>query len=460
MIEKKLIERLIKFSNENQLINKGDKLLLAVSGGPDSIALLHLILKLKNYFRLQISVFHLNHCLRGDESLADEKFVRDSCDKLNIPCFFETRNISELAKVNKQNLEETARLVRYDLLNKTLLKIGYGKIVTGHTMDDNAESIIFNLTRGSGLAGVSGIKPKINNVIRPLLCISKSEILNYLNEKGISYRIDSTNSDTDYNRNLIRLKIVPLLREINPSLNESLLRFSSVISDYLNEIETIEKNFEELISFKNANLFLDITKNINYFRKIFSYFLLKKINNYFNTDIDYKKINAVINLISGQKGDKINIKKNLFAIREEGFIVIKKVTTFNNFETIFDSKNIKFENEFLIFESKVIGKENISINNNKYVEYIDIDKIKGNLVLRSWKKGEKMKPLGIKNRKLISKVLTDMKVNHSIRNKIAVLADEDNVIWLCGFRLSEDYKIDFTTKNALELKIEYKFELN
>ncbi|MCK5311025.1 MAG: tRNA lysidine(34) synthetase TilS [Desulfobacteraceae bacterium] len=225
------------------MLEKEDRVLAGVSGGPDSVALLLFLFEIKTKYSLEIGIAHLNHMLRGKEADRDEEFVRNLAEKLNIPYFIEKKDVATFAKNNRLSIEDSARKVRYSFLKDILRENEYSKIVLGHNRDDNAELILMNILRGSGPTGLTGIPPtRENMIIRPLIEISKQQIINFLESIDQTYMIDSSNNDDVYLRNSIRNYFIPLIEEkYNPKIKESLIRLSTIIKD---EDDWMEKETE------------------------------------------------------------------------------------------------------------------------------------------------------------------------------------------------------------------------
>lgn len=237
----------------NSLIEKydmlppGSSVLCAVSGGADSMCMLHLLHELENSLSITVAAAHFEHGIRGEESLRDSCFVREYCKTNSIPFFFGSADVPSVSVEMGMSVEETARKLRYEFLEKTAEENGFTKIATAHNADDNAETVIFNLARGSGLKGLCGIPPVRGKIIRPILDMTRSEIEAYLSEYSVPHVEDSTNAADEYSRNRIRHHVIPVLREINPAFSETALRNCELLrsdEDYLNrEAESIAQRF-------------------------------------------------------------------------------------------------------------------------------------------------------------------------------------------------------------------------
>lgn len=221
-------ENFLNTIKENNLINEGDKIVIGVSGGSDSITLLYLLNKYKEKFKIKLYVCHINHKIREDSTI-DEQYVENMCEKMNVPFYKKRVQVEQIAKENKMGTEEAGRIIRYEFFREIAKKENANKIAIAHNMNDNAETMLLNLIRGTGLLGLEGITPKENNIIRPLINSKKTDINNFCKENNIEYKIDSTNKQNIYRRNIIRNEVIPKLEEINPNIVETLSRTSKII---------------------------------------------------------------------------------------------------------------------------------------------------------------------------------------------------------------------------------------
>lgn len=454
---KKLNEKIKKFIDKHQLISKDDHILIGLSGGPDSVSMLYLLLQLQEVFKIKISAAHLNHSLRGKNSDDDEKFVKQLCKKFNIDLFSLKTNVKSYSKEKKIGIEESSRILRYEYFNDVAEKIGATKIATAHTADDNLETVLLNLVRGTGLKGISGIPVKRGKIIRPVLCLSKDKIISYLNVNKYKYRIDQTNTKNVFRRNLIRNKVVGVLKEINPNLTDTVLRFSSIMRQYEDFFNLQSKQFQGLITFSGSSIVLDISKEIDYFEIILMHLLHQNIVQKFGIQPIFGDLEKIISLKNKDKGSMAELSGDLKAIRESKSIVIQRINV-DKFDGVTIQVGKTFNGDYFAFSSRLTEKRKLP-KNDHLSELIDPRKIQSGLFLRTWSIGDKINPLGLSGLKKVSNLLTDEKVSHSIRKKILVLCDGEEIVWVCGVRLSDKYKLTKTTQKVLELKIRYKFEL-
>ena len=247
-----MFEKVFKTLNDNDLLKENDSVLVAFSGGPDSTALLHLLIKLRSKMKFKISAVHVNHNIRKEEALKDEKFCEKFCEKHKIRFHLISGNIPELAQKEKTGIEETARNFRLNSFDQLCKEFNYNKIAMGHHADDQVETVLFRLFRGSGRTGLKGMPIKRDKIIRPLLETKQSEILNYLKRNKIKYVEDSSNYENYYQRNFIRNELIPLIKEkINPVVDKAILNFSESIS--------LEDEFLDSLTFKAVKKVVKVT---------------------------------------------------------------------------------------------------------------------------------------------------------------------------------------------------------
>ena len=254
---KTIDQKILKFIDEETLLSKGDQVLVALSGGADSVFLLSFLLKsVKKQFDLRLSAFHLNHNLRGKEAIDDEKFCRGFTRQNNVEYFSASKKVNAFAIKNKLSVEEAGRKLRYSQLECIAKKNGFNKIATAHIANDNTETILLNLIKGTGLKGIAGIPVKRSNIIRPILNVTKDEILSYLGKKKIPYRIDSSNLSSEYERNFLRNEIIPKLKaKLNTKLDIAMLKSSKVFRSISSVLENqINAKIIEAVKFKENQL--------------------------------------------------------------------------------------------------------------------------------------------------------------------------------------------------------------
>lgn len=442
-----MIDEFKRFISENNLIKPGDKILLTVSGGIDSMVMAHLFHQ-QDY---KIGIAHCNFTLRGSESDKDEELVRKFASENNIPFFsirFETK---EFAKEKKLSVQMAARELRYKWFEEIRMRHGYDSIAVAHNLNDNIETLLINLTRGTGLIGMSGMKPLTNRIIRPLLFATRQDILTFRNKHKIVFLEDKSNADTKYIRNKIRHLIIPVLKEINPSieitLNETAERFAGfneIVSGYISRLrESISEEKEHLITFNISllNSWLD-NKAV-----LFELFKPYGITNALLIDL--------IKVIKGKTGGQIitdryriikNRKELLVSDEETGkeiLYTIDDIKAFCNFPGISSTKNIKINETF-------------DIPSDPCIACIDSQKVSFPMIIRKWKKGDYFYPLGMQQKKKLSDYFIDNKYSRYDKENIFVLESGGKIVWVIGDRIDDRFKITSSTTKGLLIKSKRK----
>lgn len=447
-------QKVVKFILNKKLIDAGDSILVAFSGGSDSVFLLEFLLKYKKRFKIDIAAFHLNHNLRGKEANIDEEFCKDLTAQKKIPFFSTSKNVKLFAKRNRMSLEEAGRELRYGEMLKIAKTHNYTKIATAHNADDNTETVLLNLIKGTGIRGLSGIPERREEIIRPILVLSKREILDYLHNKKIKYRTDSSNIKNDYQRNYLRNEVIPLIKDkLNPQFDSAVFRTSEIIRGYSPLIdEQINSAVKKTLTYERQKLIINLKHLEETDVRLYGDILRKSVKKYFNIDLDNKNISDLLKLIIAQTGNEIKFSNKIVAVKERDSIIIYLKKR--------EIKNVK-QVEIKIGEEKQFEGKSVSIsvfNGNKLnfcstfnKEYISEDNIKNRFILRRWKDGDRFYPLGMKNSKKLSDFLTEQKVRALEKKEQLVLTNAEKIVWVVGIRIDERYKISAKTKKVLEL---------
>ena len=452
---KKTEQKVLKFIDDYSLIQKGDKILISLSGGPDSVFLLYFLKKYQKRFSVSLYAFHLNHLLRGKDANLDEDFCKQLCLSLNIPFFSVKKNVKQFAHKKKISIEEAGRILRYSELDKLLKQISFNTVATAHNCDDNAETVLLNLIKGTGLKGISGIPVKRNNIIRPIMVLPKEEILEYLDLKKIKFMVDSSNLQVDFERNYIRNVLLPLIRnKLNPSVENAIFNssqnFRSLYNYLLNSTNEVFKD----ICIRDSALNIPVHKLSQLNDNILTFSLKEIIERNFFGSLTFNDITSLKCLISKQTGRKINLSSGLTAFKERNNLIIKKNKDSDASEKIYFKINIGEEKRIENFTISIRPTKVAAIirDKGKTREFISADHIVGNkFVIRNWQNGDKFFPLGMNGTKKISDFLNESKIE-SYKKKIQLLLLNDNkIVWVIGYRLDDRFKITENTKNYLEL---------
>ena len=423
-----LMKKVKEFIEKEDLFSKQDKILVALSGGADSVALTRILITLGYH----CEAAHCNFELRGEESDRDEDFVRNFCRSLNIKCHsihFETRRYAAQQSIS---IEMAARELRYNWFSKICEESDCQVVAVAHHKDDSVETMLLNLIRGTGINGLLGIRPKNGNVVRPLLCASRQEVVAYLHRMNQTYVTDSTNLEDEYTRNKIRLNLLPLMEEINPSVKDGLVKTSS----YLNDISKI---YQQAIKESIDRIFITPEKEIS-IEKLMNepapqallFEVLSPLG--FNST----QVEEVYGSLNGQPGKRF-ISSQWQVVKDRELLLIEKVKTAN------DKPQIIFE-EVLLTKDFVIPKD-------KNTACFDANKFKGVISIRKWEKGDYFIPFGMKGKKLVSDFMTDSKFSLLKKEQQWVLSCNDQIAWLIGERTDNRFRIDDSTQKVIIAKL-------
>ena len=452
-----MYKKILEFIRRNRLLAPGDRIIVALSGGADSVCLLVVLNELKETLGISLKAVHVHHGLRGEEADRDSAYAKELSRSLGVPFSSARVDAAGYAKEHRMSVEEAGRHLRYEIFEKERMEFGGNKIAVAHHADDQAETILYHLFRGTGLKGLGGIRPVRDRIVRPLLSVGKEEILAYLKEKGISYCEDSTNSHTDYARNRIRNFLLPAIREqINPRVSENILHAGEMAAK---ADEYLEKQAEHFLKDWGTKT-TDETGAVTAYAVgadrllkeddiIKTYVLRAMIRSVRASmkDITLTHVESVKALLSAQKGKQVDLPGKLLAVRISDGLWIKNK---NQKESVDHSKNQPLPNvDFRVFSYKK-GQE---IPKNGYTKWFDYDKIKCTLSVRYRKSGDYMTLAG-GGRKTVKAFMIDEKVPREERDKIPLIADGSHVLWVIGYRISEYYKITDDTHTVIQMQLD------
>jgi tRNA(Ile)-lysidine synthase len=452
------LTRFHEFSRRRRLIVERNKIIVAVSGGADSIVLLDLLAKEQEAFGLTIVVGHFNHELRGAESEGDEQFVAQRARHYGFEFYVERANTAEYSRYMKLGIQEAARKLRYEFFDKLLISSGFDKIATAHNADDNAETILLNLFRGAGVQGLSGIPVYRDDrkIIRPLLFAERGEIELYAQAEQLAFRTDSSNMKNYYTRNFIRHNILPpVKKEVNPNLVQTLNRSAELFRELEAFLSyTARQSYELLIAKKtDEELHLSISRLRSNPVLLQQYIIMLAANQVAHRKLDYDQVNSILDLTEGLTGSWVSISKDYVVFRDRENLVMRKTEPVTDFK-ITIQPNHTYDFDRFRFASEVVDPKKAQFNSNGGAEFIDADAIKsGELVLRSWSEGDSFVPLGMKTKKKISDFFVDAKIPIYEKHQIPILETKDGqVVWVCGQRIDDRFKITNATKRVMKLE--------
>ena len=470
------------FLEKHHMIEEGEHIILGVSGGADSVCLLLILKKLQEKMKLSLTAVHVEHGIRGKESLRDADFVKQLCEKQQIAVESYHVDAVKEAKETGQSLEEAARSLRYRCFIETAHRLKAGKIAVAHHGDDCAETMLFHLSRGTSIRGLCGIAPmrtiKMSSfgemfsegevcLIRPLLCVTRPEVEEYLHKCGQEYCTDSTNADTTYARNRIRNNILPEFTALNSQAVQHMVRtagYLEEICDFLDETAWETGRQGVLCSYEGEQLLQTriMKEHFETMHPVLQKNLIHRILGMMagsRKDITGGHINSVEDLFGMQVGKTVSLPYGLVAEKVYDAVVIR------SFEEQRES-GMEEEIKLLIpgetwlpgglkICTKVLPFDGNSqkIPQKAYTKWFDYDKMKGDILLRNRKSGDYLQIDGTGGHKKFKDFLIDAKVAREERDRIILFAEDSHVIWALGYRISEAYKVTQTTKRVLEIRV-------
>lgn len=424
-------------------INKNDNIMVALSGGKDSMCLLSLLQSVKDEYNLTLQAVNIEHGIRGEESIKDSLFVKNYCKKLNIPIKLFTVDAVKFSKENGYSLEQGARILRYQIFNDLLNNDKTLKIATAHHQSDNAESVLFNLFRGTGLKGLSGISQNSNRIIRPLLSAKKAKIDEYIEKNKIPFVQDLTNFDTTYSRNFIRNELMPKISEKFPMAIDNINAFSQIACE---EDEFLDSLSIKLVDFESENLCVKIDAEPVLLKRAII-IALKECG--LNKDYTKKHVDACFDLASNKNGTFIILANDVKVVKEYENLVF-----YNSFPEK-DEKVYNYALGSFTFNDSIVCIEN-SQNIKENALNFDGDKIPKNAVIRTRKSGDVFTKFSGGTKKL-KDYFIDKKIKRFKRDLIPLIAVDNQVLLIFGVEISDQIKIDKNTKNICTATI-YKGE--
>lgn len=472
----KLLQAVAKTIATYDMLKSEDAVLIGVSGGPDSVALLHILIALASKFSLRLGVAHLNHCLRQVESDDDAKFVASLSKTVELPCYIHKENVMKYQKENKLSLEDAARRVRYTFFNKVAKQNDYNKIALGHHCDDNAELVLMNLFRGSGALGLSGIPPIRNNqIIRPLIHSRRSDIITFLKENRFEYAADKSNMETRYLRNKIRHHLIPRLKTAyNPNIIETLNRLTVIINS---EEEWIDNEISQLIKKimvdrKQDHVTLSISKlkktHLAQQRRIF-----RKAIHFVKGDlrrISFTHIDAIARLLTSRSTNGSLDLPHSIRVRkvEDSLVFTKEKGVLRNLNRN-DQRPEKVSFNYIIEKPTHLFIKEIDTNMvfsemryehmpnfhlaGQHTAFVDKNRLRFPLTVRNYRSDDRFRPLGMDGTQKVKKYFINNKVPLADRYRCPVVASQGKIIWLGGHRIDESVKLTPSTRKVMKIEL-------
>ena len=433
-----------EFVRRKDLFESKDKVLLAVSGGVDSVVMAHMF----HRAGFKFAIAHCNFQLRGEEAEADEVFVTELSKRLEAPFFVKRFDTKIYAVEFGLSIQMAARDLRYAWFEELLKSNEYKYLATAHHKDDVAETVLLNLIKGSVLKGLHGILPKNNQVIRPLLYASKEEINEYASYKKYEHREDKSNLDSKYQRNLVRNEVIPLLKQINPDLSETIYN----ASERRFQLEAwadiySEKIKNEIVKTTQSGLGISI-KDLNEYR-IFPQVFFEWVEVF---GFNYVQVEEMFGLLN-ETENKVFLSSGYRMIKDRKSVSIESINAIDTDNSLIQKGQSSAICGQFNFAIKSIHKSTIIDFRNQKVAYIDENKIKFPLLIRKWEHGDSFKPFGLRGRKKISDFLTDMKLSLKEKENQLVICSGDDICWVAGRRIDERFKVSERTDSVIEIEV-------
>jgi tRNA(Ile)-lysidine synthase len=442
-----MLDQFLSFINKHNLIQPSQKVLLAVSGGMDSVVMCDLFSKAK----IDFVIAHCNFGLRGEESNEDEMFVKKLSIKYKVPFMVTTFQTADFAETEKISAQMAARILRYEWFEKVRKEQNCDYIATAHHQNDVLETVLLNLTKGTGIAGLHGIRIKNGHIIRPLLFAEKETIFDYVVENQIIWREDSSNESNKYQRNLIRNEVVPLLKQINPNLENTMQhtveRIAAVEDIFEQEIEMLRKQItwsDSQAIFVNYKAIQTLSQPVIKLSE-----LLKPYH------FTYQQSQDIFEAFDKESGKTfLSPTHTLVKDRTELVITPKSLQSFVSQVITSDDEEVIVNNLKLEIGKSFEKTEDFVVPTVRKIACLDADKVRFPLQLRKWKEGDWFCPLGMNKKKLISDFLIDQKVPLNLKKEVYLLTSNGSIVWVMGMRIDDRFKVTDKTERVVLLKIE------
>lgn len=457
------------FLGEHGLTGQKKPLLVAVSGGPDSVCLLHVLYSLRKELGLKLHVVHLDHMLRGKESASDAQYVFDLCHKLGVPVTVEQRDVRAHQKQHSLTLEEAAREVRYGFFADVAESIGVRTVTVGHTLDDHVETVLLHIIRGTGTRGLRGLQPvskrqssgNFLTVIRPLIEVTRAETTAYCRRHRLHPRVDASNLSPEFLRNRVRLELLPLLGSYNPRIVEALLRTARIAADDVAVLEKAARRQWRRTAQREGNaIVLDKVHLLDAGPGIQRILLRMALDEILGTlkDIEERHVEVILTTLLKPAGKSVSLPYGLrFVTEYDRFVLAREPERTSPFPLLDGEYAIAVPGVTKIPGWRVSAEVLASVKNtgkDHLTAIFDFERLIGKLVVRPRRPGDRFQPLGMDEEKKVGRFMIDAHVPREWRSRIPVVCDEDKVVWVVGYRIDERVKVTGATKRVLQLRFE------
>jgi len=449
-----------EFITGNELITSGQRIICSVSGGPDSLCMLLALDRLRKELGFHIFIFHLNHLLRDKDSEEDTVFVAEVAGKLGVQAYIETCDIRKLAKQNKKSIELSAREERIRRQLALIKELKADRIATGHTLSDQAETVLYRIIRGCGLNGLAAMQPQSGIFIKPLLCIFREQSEHFCRELGYDYRVDQTNFDLSSDRNKIRNRVIPLMNEMfDRDVRSSLVRLSGLAAEDEEALENITSVEFDRIAVKAKDeiriLKADLLRQPGaLLNRILRRVILSIKGDV--VDVDEESIKSILKILNASGGYKVvDVGSGIRAGTEYDWIVFFRKPyagkVFN--ERYLDVPgDLEVDGISILFRTGIFEMDQVCISGDENVANMDLSSIKGMIRVRQWHRGDRMVPLGVGFEKKVQDIFVDKKIPFQKRRTWPILCDEEKIIWIPGIKLDDRVKVREDTDKILRIE--------
>jgi tRNA(Ile)-lysidine synthase len=465
-----LADRVLQFIGENHLVPSKHPLLVAVSGGQDSVCLIHILSTIQRELDITLHVAHLDHQLRGAESEADAQYVTELARQLGVPATIERRDVKAYQVQQHVSMEEAAREVRYAFLAEVASSVAADRVAVGHTRDDHIETVLMHLVRGTGIRGLRGLQPVSRwlssgdslTIIRPLLEVSRQETAGYCHQHKLMPRVDASNLSLSLLRNRIRHQLLPLLQSYNPGVDEAILRTARVAGDALAYLDReTSQLWGEIAQRQENTITLDKTGFLELPSTLQRHLLRTAIEELTGTlkDIEERHIESVMAALTRPAGRRLNLPGGLlFCIEYDKYLLGRDVAALCPFPSLSKEFNLRIPGETALpgwnVRATIEEPERLADKGDNFTASFDLSKTGSNLKVRCRQPGDRFQPLGMSELKKVGEFMIDAKIPRSWRQRIPLVCSSHDILWIVGYRIDNRVRVTEETAQVLRLKFE------
>ena len=449
-----------RFAKRHQLWHHGDRILVAWSGGLDSAVLVALLTELREKEGLELAVLHCNHGLRGEEADRDEQFVESQAAAMGLPYFVRYLPVAEFARRHRLSVQDSGHKLRYQTFGELRQSEGFTSVATGHHRNDQAETVLLHLLRGTGIVGMGGMRPKRGPVVRPLLFAAREQLAEYANSHSVQYVEDSSNQSDRYLRNRLRRELLPLLRRYNPRVEATLARSATIFaeaSDYFEKkAEGIYRRAVQAVDEKKIVLAI---RPLDDYLELFGHLLFHRVlTDLVGPDaiVGSEQVSQIQELVrNGLVGREIALGGGVRVLREREHVVFLRGRPEKVHLPVEPGETVEFHGQS--FSTRVLlWQSDDFVKDDPWSQVVDYHLIRGRpLLLRSWKRGDRMVPLGMEGHKKLSDLFIDAKMPRYMKETTPIVECDGQIVWVCGVALSDRFKVTGQTAEVLQMRLSH-----